>query len=112
MAGDLEIGEALHGELPNVFRRYLGARPQHNGRGNVFTQCSVRHGESYGFCDRRMFEQHLVDFAWGDFLTTAIDHLPAAANQKQIAVIIEKTKIAGLKPVAGKRSLVAAGSPS
>lgn len=36
LARNLEFGETLHGEPPDIFRCGLGVRPQHNGGGNVF----------------------------------------------------------------------------
>ena len=77
--------------MTNILRRCRGVRSQYDGGGDIFTQRGVGHREGYGFCDRRMFEQHFVDLARGDFLTAAIDHFPPAAGQKQVASLIEKT---------------------
>jgi hypothetical protein len=43
-----------------------------------------------------MLHEDIIDFQWGDFLPTAIDDLVATAHEKQVPVIVEKTKIACL----------------
>ena len=65
--------------------------PQHDGRRDVLAQRGVGDGKGYGLCHRRMFQEHFVDFLRGDFLPTAIDDLLAAAGEKQVSVVIEKT---------------------
>ena len=60
------------------------------------------HGEGDGLRHRRMLEQRLVDFARGDILAAAIDHLAGAAGQIEIAFVVEKTLVAGLEPIAGE----------
>ena len=75
LARDLEVGDAPDGELTNVFRRRHSVGPQHDGRRDVLTQRGVGDGKGHGLCHRRMFQEHFVNFPWGDFLPTAIDDL-------------------------------------
>ena len=79
--------------------------PQHDRRGDVLTQRGMGDGKGYGLCHRWMFQEHFVDFLGGDFLPTAIDDLPYAASEKQVAVVIEETKIPCLEPIACKCGL-------
>ena len=79
--------------------------PQHDRRRDVLSQRGMRNGKGYGLCHRRMFQEHFVDFLWGDFLPTAIDDLPDAASEKQVPVVIEETEIPRLEPIARKRGL-------
>ena len=72
---------------------------------DILAQCRVGDGKGYGFCDCRMFQEYFIDFLWGDFLPTAIDHLPDAAREKQVPVVIEEAKIPGLEPIACKRGI-------
>ena len=69
------------------------------------------HGEGDGFRHRRMLEQRLVDFARGDVLAAAIDHLSRAAGQIKVTFVVEKALVAGLEPIAdeggGRRRRVA-----
>ena len=103
LARDLEVGDAAAGELTYVFRRRHSVRPQHDRRGDIFTQRGVGDRKGHGVCHRWMFQEHFVDFLGGDFLATAIDHLPYAAREKQVPIVIEETKISCLEPVACKR---------
>ncbi len=105
LARDLEVGDAPDGELTNVFRRRHSVGPQHDGRRDVLAQRGMGDGKGYGLCHRRMFQKHFVDFPRGDFLPAAIDHLPYAAGEKQVPVVIEETEIPGLEPIACKRGL-------
>ena len=105
LARDLEVGDAPDGELTNVFRRRRSVGPQHDGRRDVLAQRGVGDGKGYGLCHRRMFQEHFVDFPRGDFLPAAIDHLPYAAREKQVPVVIEEAKIPCLEPIARKRGL-------
>ena len=105
LARDLEVGDAPDGELTNVFRRRRSVGPQHDGRRDVLAQRGMGDGKGYGLRHRRMFQEHFVDFPRGDFLPAAIDHLPYAAGEKQVPVVIEETKIPGLEPIACKCGL-------
>ena len=53
-----------------------------------------------------MVEDYFIDFLRGDFLSTAIDHLAAAAHEKQVPVVIEVTEVSCLEPIAGKCGFV------
>ena len=53
-----------------------------------------------------MFQEHFVDFPRREFLATAVDDLLLATDENQVSVVIEKTVIPRLEPIANKRGLV------
>src|ERR1700681_2232013 len=91
--------------MTNVSRRRRRVGPQHDRRCDVLTQRGVRDRKGYGLGHRWMVQEHFIDFLWGDFLSTAIDHLAYAAHEKQVPVVIEVTEISCLQPIAGKCGL-------
>ena len=112
LARDLEVGDAPDGELANVFRRRRSVRPQHDGRRDVLAQRGMGDGKGYGLCHRRMFQEHFVDFLWGDFLPTAIDDLPYAAREKQVPSSSKKPRSPVLNQSPANAASVAIGLPS
>ena len=81
--------------------RMLGAR----------TTAAATSSPSVGMRDReharlrhcRMPEQHAFDFARSDLLAAAIDDILDPSAQRQIAVAIEPTQVAGAKPAVDER---------
>lgn len=106
LARDLEVGEAPDGKLANVCRSRRRVGPQYHGRRDVLAQRGVGHGKGCGFRHRRMFQEHFVDFPRREFLATAVDDLLLATDQNQVSVVVEKTVIPRLEPIAHKRGLV------
>src|SRR2546423_1220400 len=50
----------------------------------------------------RMGEQNLVDFAWSDLFSTAIDELFNPPGQSQVAAFVEYALVAGAEPAIDK----------
>ncbi len=58
----------------------------------------MRNPEGDGLGHRRMRQEDLVDFARGDLLPAAVDHLFEAPGEEQVAVVIQESEITGPEP--------------
>src|SRR3954447_19587328 len=55
--------------------------------------------KSHGLHHLGMLEEHLFNFRRSNFLSASIDNLLAAAHEKQVPIVIEKTAVPCLEPV-------------
>jgi hypothetical protein len=103
---DFEVGNPSADESTTLIRRRCCLGAQDHCRRDILAQGRVGYCKGNALCYRRVFSEDVVDFQWGDFLTTAIDNLVATAEEKQVSVIVKKAEIARLEPFTHKRSLV------
>ena len=96
LLGSLEVGQPLLavGEQLGLG----GLTAQRDRRRDLFAPGRVRHAEGDRLGNLRVREQHLVDLARRDLLAAAIDHLLQAAGQREIAVLVEHSLVAGPEP--------------
>src|ERR1051326_8636031 len=63
----------------------------------------MRNAEADRLRDGWMTQQNLVDFTRPDLLSATIDQFLETAGEREIAVAVEKTLVAGSKPSVGER---------
>ena len=104
----LEVGQPLLAE-----RQQLGLggidRSEHDRRRDLLTPRRMRHAEADRLGHRGVREQHLVNLARRDLLAAAIDHLLEPSGQRQIAVLVEESLVAGPEPAIDERRGVGLG---
>src|SRR5438045_8491751 len=92
------VGKTREGKFPQYLLIHRGAAAEHDGRGHVFAQARMRDGEGQSLGHRRMLPQGIVDFAWRDLLTAAVDHLFDAPGEVEIPVLVDVALLAGPEP--------------
>ena len=75
------------------------ARGSRNDQGcGLLTERFVRHRKNHSVPDHGMSAKHVFDFLRRDFFSTTVNHVAQTPGQKEIAVMIEITQIAGAVP--------------
>jgi hypothetical protein len=75
-----------------------GVGVQHHGGGHLLAERGVRDPEGDRLRHRRVAQQHLVDLPRRDLLATPVDQLLDAADQGQVAALVEHALVAGQEP--------------
>src|SRR5207249_160797 len=79
---------------------------QHDGRAHLLAQRGVRDRERGSFRDREVGEQRLFDLARRNLLAAAVDDLLEPAGDREVAVVVEHTLVAGAEPAVAERGRV------
>ncbi len=98
VARPLERREPVEDEVDQLGGADRRSRAQHHRRADILTQPRVRHGEGRDLAYRRVGEQGALDVVGRDLLVAAIDDLLGAADDRQVAVGIDRADIAGGEP--------------
>src|SRR5690606_23200254 len=94
----LERGQLAGGEFLKLAERQFLAFDKHNGRRHLLTQSLVRHAKSDDLPDRRMLDQHIIDFQRRNLLAAAIDDLLYPCRNLQIAFLVQEALVPGAEP--------------
>src|SRR5207237_9777976 len=98
--GDLVVGQTVEGKFPEFLLANRGPGARHDGGGQILAQAGMGHGERHSLRHGRMLQESLIDFAWRDLFTAAVDHLLDAPGDEEIPVLVQVTLVAGSEPAA------------
>ena len=102
----LELGKPAGDELadlPGQLVGFSGVRRQHNRRGDALAQRRIRDAEDHRLCDGRVLLQYTFDDAGRHLLAASVDDLFQPSGDKEVAVDVEITQVAGAEPAVRKR---------
>src|SRR5713101_5727013 len=85
----LELGEAGGDEFADRLLRSPGAFSQHDGRGDVLPQGSMRDRKGHGPRDGRVVQEYLVHLHRRDLHSAPVNELLDPPGDEQVAVLVE-----------------------
>src|SRR5437763_185482 len=98
-ASAIALMSSVHrGRTTNSSVRLRTRRPR-----DLLAPCGVRGAKRDRLGHGRMLQQHVVHLAWRDLFAAAVDHLLQAADQREIAVGVEESLVAGTEPTVDER---------
>ena len=82
--------------------RGRGPLPQHDGGPDGLAQRRVGDRKRDRLADRFVFEEDLVDLARRDLLSSPVDDLLQPTRDRDVALLVDDTRITGAEPAAGE----------
>ena len=81
----------------------VGARPDDDHRGHDLAPLRVGDADDRDLGDGRVRGEHRFDLGRRDRLAAGADHVAGAADDRQVALVVERAEIAGVVPAVAQR---------
>src|SRR5207244_3538650 len=94
----LEMRQPLRHEILDLLFRCRRLLSQNDRSSQIFSELRIGKWERHCLRNRRMVQQHFIDFARRNFLSTAIDDFFEPSGENDVSVVIDITLVARAEP--------------